>query len=253
MNQSKVTVHNFHVSRKTPRGKFSIVVKDLSIPDSDNQQKIPIVGKSGAGKSTLLNALAGMIIPEKGNIKWTLSDKSFEFSNASWNEQTLIYLRRHYFGFSFQNSTLSKHFTVMENLVYPQLLAGKHPKKAKQNAEQKLIDFFENENIEKLKYRFPYKELSGGERQRVAIIQAIINDPVILFADEPTGNLDKDTQEHVMQLIFKWLEEKKNRLFIWVTHHENDPKMAGVEQYIEVSKYGDNMGTCKWIERKGIS
>jgi len=252
MKQSKVTINNFHVSRKTPRGKFSIEVKELSIPDSDNQQKIPIVGKSGAGKSTLLNSLAGMIIPEKGKITWKLPDKSFAFSKATWNEKTLIELRRHYFGFSFQNSTLSKQFTVMENLMYPQLLAGKPSKEAKQNAELKLRDFFKNENIEKLKYRFPYKELSGGERQRVAIIQAIINDPIILFADEPTGSLDKESQEHVMKLIFKWVEDKSSRMFVWVTHHENDPKIAGVKRYIEVFKNGDNMGSCKWIERKGI-
>ena len=235
-------LENVKLFRKTPHGDFSLEINELSIPNKD--RKIPITGKSGSGKSTLLSALAGLSLPLEGKIIWTIAGKQLELSSQNNSEKRIITYRRQYFGFSFQNSTLTPYLNVEDNLVYPQILTGKSLKSAKEYARDVLLMVLRDDEKRKVKTflkKFPYMELSGGERQRVALAQAIVNKPVVLFADEPTGNLDYETRSLVMNTIYQWIEEKKDRLIIWVTHHKNDPVDSKVKNYLAIQ---DN--SCTW-------
>jgi putative ABC transport system ATP-binding protein len=232
--------------RKAHHKSFFIQIPDLHIPDrsESSQQKIPIVGESGSGKSTLLNGLAVMMKPAAGEITWHVNGKDYLFSQKKWKESQAVYCRKALFGFAFQDSTLTPHMTVSENLLYPQRINGVSRYDAEKKAFHVLKKVLrDNENIENMLAKYPYQHLSGGERQRVSLAQAMINDPKVLFADEPTGNLDIYTRKIVMDSIFEWVDEQADRLLVWVTHHENDPKNAGVEQHLCVTKQ-----TCQWKE-----
>jgi ABC-type lipoprotein export system ATPase subunit len=232
--------------RKAHHKSFFIQIPDLHIPDrhASSQQKIPIIGESGAGKSTLLNGLAVMMKPAAGEITWTVDSKDFHFSQNNWKESQAVYCRKSLFGFAFQDSTLTPHMTVAENLIYPQRINGVSCKAAEKKAFHVLKKVLrDNENIENMLSKYPYQHLSGGERQRVSLAQAMINDPKVLFADEPTGNLDIHTRHIVMDSIFEWVADQADRMLVWVTHHEKDPQNAGVDQHLCVTGQ-----TCGWKE-----
>ena len=245
----KCTISNLKLNRNVNNENYVFSINDLILPhkNSINSNKIPIIGESGAGKSTFINLLSTMLIPDEGTITWEIEKKKFEISKASFKH--LLHLKRHYFGFAFQNSSLTPFMQVKENLIYPQLFAGTNLYDAKKKAKEILKTVLrKNEKPEYFMNKYPYLELSGGERQRVALAQAMINEPYILFADEPTGNLDIKTRKIVMETLYNWVE-KKNRLLIWVTHHEDDPLNAGVSSYINIYKSKKNSyytATCQW-------
>ncbi len=206
--------------------KLKIDHLELSTNGADTSvTKLPITGRSGSGKSTFLNIMAGIEKPDKCDIEWQFS----ETDRIRWNEKGIIngsintmnQLWQKYFGFVFQDSTLTEHFTVGENLKYPLLLSGKLPDQAENIAREWLKAFF----LDSLYNRYP-NTLSGGEKQRVALLQAMIHEPHVLFADEPTGNLDIDTRTEVMKVLDDWIKERSDgsRLLIWVTHHEKYSK-----------------------------
>jgi len=237
---------NVTFERRAHHKSFIIQIIDMKLPETNapNQQKIPIVGESGAGKSTLLNGLAAMMKPASGEIIWTIKGKQYCFSKQQWKEHQAVYCRKALFGFAFQDSTLTPHMTVAQNLIYPQRINGISPKDSEKKAFLALKRVLrDNENIENMMSKYPYQHLSGGERQRVSLAQAMINDPKVLFADEPTGNLDINTRQIVMDSIFEWVEEQPDRLLVWVTHHEKDPKNAGVTKHLWV-----NQQSCQWKE-----
>jgi len=170
---------------------------------------VAIVGASGAGKTTLLQVLASLSVPDKGKV---LIDDIDIFSLSS---KKMAEFRNNKIGFVFQSHHLLPEFTALENVMIPALIAKKNSHAAKREAEKILTDLG-------LGDRLSHKpsELSGGEQQRVAIGRAIINKPSIIFADEPTGNLDSNTKKEIHKLFFD-LRDKYNQTIIIVTHDMN--------------------------------
>lgn len=184
------------------------VLKDINLEILDNEF-VSIVGPSGAGKSTLLHLIGTLEKPDKGTVKY--DDKDI----YRLNDRDLSNFRNRNIGFVFQFHHLLPEFSALENVMLPSLIAGVSKTKASEKAERLLNEL-------NLKHRLTHKpqELSGGEQQRVAIARALINDPKFLLADEPTGNLDSQNAEEVINL-FKRLHNQANLTIILVTHQES--------------------------------
>ena len=173
---------------------------------------VSIVGESGAGKSTLLQILGTLDLPsdiQKHETEILLFGESF----LKMNDKELSKFRNENIGFVFQHHQLLPEFTALENVMMPIRIAGKNVKDDKEKA----IQLFEDLNVaDRIHYK--PKMLSGGEAQRVAVIRALINSPKIIFADEPTGNLDSKNADSLHQLFFD-LREKYNQTFVIITHN----------------------------------
>ncbi|MUJ25332.1 ABC transporter ATP-binding protein [Aliivibrio fischeri] len=184
------------------------ILKDISF-EVLSGQSVAIVGTSGAGKSTLMTLLAGLDIPSTGDIELLGQNLS------QLDDETRAQIRSESIGFVFQSFLLIPSLTALENVTLPAILRG------------------EGEDIEKAKQllasvglsgrdtHLPY-QLSGGEQQRVALARAFMTQPQILFADEPTGNLDQHTAEHIIELLFE-MNQKHGTTLVLITH---DPKLA---------------------------
>ena len=172
---------------------------------------VAIMGESGSGKTTLLNILASLDRPTGGEV--ILNGKN----TVDIKEKELSAFRRKNLGFVFQDFNLMDSLSVKENIMLPVLLDKKEQKECEEKAETLEKQF----GIEHLQEKNPY-ELSGGERQRVAICRALINDPSIIFADEPTGNLDSKSGKVVAE-EFRKINEELGKTLLMVTH---DPQMA---------------------------
>lgn len=169
------------------------------------QQKIALIGRSGNGKSSLLSLLAGLEKPCAQSIFWEGVDLAS--MNSNQRAQLLNQI-----GFVFQFHNLLDHFTALENVMLPALIGGANTQEAEQRARELLKYIGLEHRIEHLP-----EQLSGGERQRVAIARAMINRPKIIFADEPTGNLDSATAAEVMKLLHQISADFGTALFL-VTH-----------------------------------
>ena len=167
---------------------------------------ITIIGESGCGKSTALNILSTLDQPDKGNVKIDSSDIS------TLSDIALSKLRNQKIGFIFQSHYLLPEFTALENALMPAWIAKKDNKK---NAVENIFEYL---GIIKRKNHYP-SQLSGGEKARVCLTRAIINKPLILFADEPTGNLDKKNSEKLVSL-FQKINSDFNQTIILTTHNE---------------------------------
>jgi len=169
------------------------------------EEVVTIVGKSGAGKSTLLHILGTLDKPDSGKVYFDKEDVFLK------KEKQIAEFRSKMIGFIFQFHHLLPEFTALENVMIPSMILGE-PDKAK--AEEILFEVG-------LKDRINHKpsELSGGEAQRVAIARALINSPKLILADEPTGNLDSENADSVIELIFN-LRNKFKQTFVIVTHNE---------------------------------
>ena len=170
--------------------------------------KIAVVGESGSGKSTFLNIIGGLEHSDSGEI----TAGGYELHRL--DENGLTEYRRFYLGFIFQFHYLLKDFTALENVMLPALIAG-IPKKA---IKQKAVALLHDVKLETRLHHFP-AQLSGGERQRVAVARALINDPSLILADEPTGNLDPENAHGVQELLFS-LADKHHKTLIIVTHDQ---------------------------------
>nr|VFK33157.1 MAG: putative ABC transport system ATP-binding protein [Candidatus Kentron sp. MB]VFK76025.1 MAG: putative ABC transport system ATP-binding protein [Candidatus Kentron sp. MB] len=213
------------------------VCLDLAVQD---RFALPIMGPSGHGKTTLLYYLAGLKWPFAGRISWRFDQKTFSWDFNGLSASEALALRRQYFGFVFQNATLSDFLTVEENLRYPLLQRGWHEASAHRHIAKDAERFFDKvgDPWEDVKDRYPI-QLSAGQRQRAALMQALLPDPWVLFADEPTGNLDVETRAKVMSVLDGWLKSSRKehpRLWIWVTHHQNDPQNIGLRHRVWVEK-----------------
>lgn len=188
---------------------------------ADGAEVVSIVGASGAGKSTLLQILGSLSTPSAGKV--TIDGVDI-FSLSS---DELADFRNKKIGFVFQFHHLLPEFTALENVMIPALIAGTPASAAKKEAKRLLSDMGLGE-------RFGHKpsELSGGEQQRVAIARAIINRPAVLFADEPSGNLDSNTKREIHKLFFD-LRDRYGLTVIIVTHDKDLAKMS--DRMIEMS------------------
>ena len=175
---------------------------------------VSLVGPSGAGKSTLLHIMGTLDKPDSGNL--VIESKQVSTQNEKW----LSAFRNKSIGFIFQFHHLLPEFTALENVCIPAFIAGT----GKKQAEQKALELLD---LLKLSHRINHKpgELSGGEQQRVAVARALINNPALIMADEPSGNLDTNNAHDLHKLFFE-LRDRLNQTFVIVTHNEDLADMA---------------------------
>lgn len=186
------------------------VLKSIDF-SAEKAEVVSIMGASGAGKSTLLQILGTLSTPDCGSLVIDGIDV------LKLDSRKLAEFRNRKIGFVFQFHHLLPEFTALENVMIPAFIAGRLKKEAETAAKALLTDLGLSE-------RFTHKpsELSGGEQQRVAIARALINNPAVLFADEPSGNLDSKTKEELHKLFFS-LRDKYGQTIVIVTH---DPDLA---------------------------
>ncbi len=178
---------------------------------------VAIVGPSGAGKTTLLQILGTLDRPDK-NQPYQLEINNTLLENST--DKKLSHFRNQEIGFIFQFHQLLPEFTALENVCIPAFIAKKNKKETEQKAKE-LLSYLG------LNSRMHHKpsELSGGEQQRVAVARALINNPSVVFADEPSGNLDSASSKSLHQLFFD-LRDSFNQTFVLVTHNKDLAKMA---------------------------
>lgn len=178
---------------------------------------VSIVGASGAGKTTLLQILGTL---DKASLKADFELNINDTAIDSINDKALAKFRNEHIGFIFQFHQLLPEFTALENVCLPAFIKGVKKADAEKRAKE-LLDFLG------LSHRYNHKpsELSGGEQQRVAVARALINNPCLIFADEPSGNLDSESAENLHNLFFK-LRDEFGQTFVIVTHNEELANMA---------------------------
>ncbi len=213
MNNKILELKNINKVYKTKAEEIHIL-KDINFV-ARKGDFISIQGKSGSGKTTLLNIIG--LLDEASNGVMEIDEKQINYKNEKIKNK----IRHEKIGFVFQFHYLLNEFTALENVMIPALINKKINKKELKEKARQLLELVE------LGHRINHKplELSGGEKQRVAIARALINDPEILLADEPTGNLDSDTSD-IINGLFKKINEEKEQAIIIVTHSIELANMA---------------------------
>ena len=207
--------------KKYEKNKSFKVLKDISF-NFESGKTYSIMGPSGSGKSTLLNMLSLIDTPTSGSIE--INNNKIKPNNKAEND----IIRASNIGLIYQDKNLLSDFTALENVYLPNLLVTNEKQKSKELAK-KLI---KNVGMMARLNHFP-NELSGGENQRIAIARALINDPKIILADEPTGSLDIENAKLIFKILFNL--RSKNRIIIFATHN----------------RYFANMADCKIIMNNG--
>jgi acetoin utilization transport system ATP-binding protein len=198
--------HSFKIGKKGKENEIP-VLKGVSFHIHQGEIAT-IVGKSGSGKSTLLNLISGYISPTSGKIVINGIDVT-HFNEKEWAKFRLDHL-----GFIFQNFQLIPGLTTFENVELPLTLKGVEKKERQKRVMSMLERVGLNEQID----HYP-NELSGGQQQRVSIARALITNPKVILADEPTGSLDSETEDEILKLI-KELNEEKGITFLMITHDQ---------------------------------
>ena len=201
-----------NLTKKYVKNKSIKVLNDVSF-SFESGKTYSIVGPSGSGKSTLLNLLSLIDNPTTGSIE--ISSNKIKSNNKEENDL----IRAKKIGIIYQDKNLLSDFTALENVYLPNLLISKEKQKSIELAK-KLI---KNIGLSARINHFP-NELSGGENQRIAIARALINNPDIILADEPTGSLDLDNAKLIFQILFNL--KNKNRIIIFATHNRYFANMA---------------------------
>jgi putative ABC transport system ATP-binding protein len=189
----------------------TLVLKDLNY-EFELGKMYAIVGKSGAGKTTLLSLLSGLTVPVSGTI---------EFDGNDIAKMDRYCYRSRDVGVIFQSFNLLPHMTALENIILSMDISGKKI----DDKKRKAMELLEKVDIDEITANRRILKLSGGEQQRVAIARALSYDPQIILADEPTGNLDTETQDEVIDIL-RYLAEEENRCIIVVTHSPEVAKRA---------------------------
>lgn len=190
-----------------PQGEKELQVLNQINLDFTQGETISITGTSGSGKTTLLSLLAGLETPTTGEV--IFNDQSL----SGMNLEEITHYRAKSIGIIFQQFHLLPHLTALENVALPLEINGDS------KAEEKAASFLKQVNLGERLDHFP-NQLSGGECQRVAIARAFVHSPSIIFADEPTGNLDQGTSNQIMELLFGLVKEYK-MTFILITHDQD--------------------------------
>ena len=199
---------------KTYNNKKVVNKIDLNVKKGEI---ISIIGPSGAGKTTLLNLISTLDSPDKNNDSII---KINDVNVLSLNDKNLSKFRNTQIGFIFQFHELLPEFTAIENVIIPAIIKGEK----KSISIKKAKDLLETLGLSNVINQFP-SQLSGGEQQRVAVARALINDPKVIFADEPSGNLDSKSSDLLHKLFFD-LRKKLNITFIIVTHNKELSNMT---------------------------
>lgn len=207
--------------QNTKKNKLQ-VLKNIDLNIEEKKISV-IIGSSGAGKSTLLHIISGLDRPDSGEVIYG------DTNIFSYSEDKLARFRNNNTGFVFQFHHLLPEFTALENVIIPQLIKGESYHKAEIRSKELLNDLGMTGRIE-----HKPAELSGGEQQRVAIARALANDPAVIFADEPTGNLDSENSGLIHNLLFE-LRDKYQKTFVIVTHN---PEMVNLADRIFEIKDG---------------
>lgn len=190
-------------------GESKVVALDHITMEMEPGEITGILGTSGSGKTTLLNMIAGLEKPTKGNIEM------FGYDIVKLNERQLARFRQHYVGFIFQSYNLLTALTALENVALPLIFRGVERNKR----ERMAMKMLEAVGLKKHALHKP-TQLSGGQQQRVGIARAFVIRPKVIFADEPTGNLDSRTTKEVMELMMEITRENGQNLVL-VTHDSN--------------------------------
>ena len=197
------------LTRKYHAGDSQITALDALSIDIQQGEKVAILGRSGSGKSTLLNLIAGLDTPTSGSL--TVNGK--EPATLSSADKAVFRLKE--IGVVFQSFQLIQQRTAYQNIELPLILAGVPPRKRR----EKVRDLLKSVGLEKRSKHRP-KQLSGGEQQRIAVARAMVNDPQVILADEPTGNLDTTNSGQVMDLMLAMTDARKATLCL-ITHNES--------------------------------
>lgn len=208
MEKSIVLKANDLVKSYGKKENTFIALKGVTLAIKEGES-VAIIGKSGSGKSTLMHILAALDRPDSGDLEF--GGKNVE----KFKDRDLDKLRNREFGFIFQQFFLNYRETVLENVMLPLKIAGVRGKERKRRAMEALaeVDMSNKANNKA-------SDLSGGQKQRVCIARALVTQPRVIFADEPTGNLDSENGQRVEELLFN-LNKKKNMTLIIVTHDED--------------------------------
>ena len=196
------------LTRKYHSGDSQITVLDALSIDIQQGEKVAILGRSGSGKSTLLNLIAGLDRPTSGSL--VVNGKE----PATLNSADKAAFRLQEVGIVFQSFQLIQQRTAYQNIELPLILAGVPPRERR----EKVRDLLKAVGLEKRSRHRP-KQLSGGEQQRIAVARAMVNDPQVILADEPTGNLDTTNSRQVMDLMLTMAAARKSTLCL-ITHDE---------------------------------
>ena len=210
------TLHAAAIAKSYPVADGELVVLREASLDLERGESAAIIGPSGSGKSTLLSILGTLETPTSGNYELTGA------SPFALNEPELAAFRSQHIGFVFQDHLLLPQCSVLENILIPLLASGSAHAADVDRAEQ-LLD---RVGLADRRHHRP-AQLSGGERQRAAIARALLREPTLLLADEPTGNLDRATADSVINLLLE-LQREQNAILIAVTHSE--PLAARMQQ-----------------------
>ncbi|WP_040225398.1 ABC transporter ATP-binding protein [Bhargavaea cecembensis] len=212
MIEVKGLAHSFRVGKKGKETEVP-VLKGLTLQAADGEI-VSIVGRSGSGKSTLLHILAGFLQPDRGQVLVDGTDLT-----AMTEAQRAAY-RLDHFGFVFQNFQLMPGLTAFENVELPLTLKGVPAAERRRKVEELL----KNVGLSDIRSHYP-NELSGGQQQRVGIARALITEPPIIFADEPTGSLDSETEQDILLLI-QSLNRTYGITFVIITHDDEVAAIA---------------------------
>jgi putative ABC transport system ATP-binding protein len=204
MNTSEAVLKALSLSKKVTSPEGPLTILDRVSLEVRRGESVAIVGVSGAGKSTLLGLLAGLDVPSEGRI-WL-----GEHEITALDEDGRAALRADHVGFVFQSFHLIASLTALENVMLPLELSGK------EDAAAAALQAIRTVGLEPRRNHYPH-QLSGGEKQRVAIARAFVVKPAVLFADEPTGNLDNRTGDTVIELLFR-LNADSGTTLVLVTH-----------------------------------